>query len=244
MRQYDYSENVALNEWEQDIPDTDELPLVLPRRYDVKDLKFPRLLEDFEWQVTYKFPSARRKNFFGVIRNGKQIKYGSDNMTFRRLYLILCKFNNGISFIDDYIKNVLPSSAVGEELQSYLMDVKANAEAEWLNLYEQAPKRKRDGGVYKRWLPKFEYLRSVTDDNVKSYGSVIATRIKEDLVASLRDGRVPLSTTLVSDATKERRKLAGLNPEPRFYASSQFINSVKIYCRLERKGEWQTDTWV
>ena len=52
MRQYDYSENVALNEWEQDIPDTDELPLVLPRRYDVKDLKFPRLLEDFEWQVT------------------------------------------------------------------------------------------------------------------------------------------------------------------------------------------------
>lgn len=229
MRHYDYSDLVVPNEWEQD-----SLPLVIPRRYEA-DVELPQASESFDWQVTYKFPSSRRMNRFA---SGT---YGGKNMTFRRLYTVLTHLNGGVSFIDDYITNVLPYSAAGQELDEYLADVKAKADAEFEQMYEEAPKRKKDGGVYKRWLPKLYALKAATDSAVKEKGAEVASRIKEDLVGALRDGRVPLSPSVVSADTARKRVAAGLRPEPRFYASGQFINSILVYCRIARRGEWAAD---
>lgn len=244
MRKYDYSDPVALTEAEKDVTDSNGLSLVIPRRYEA-EIEIPEQLENFDWQITYKFSSGTRRNFFGgMSSNGNPVYYGAHNMTFRRLYLILCSLNGGVSFIDDYLENVLPYTAVGEELRAYLQDIKDRAEHEWQELYSKAPKRKADGGVYKRWLPKFDYIKAMTEATVKDAGNDIAKRIKEDLVFALRDGRVPLSTNLLATSTMEKRRRAGLNPTPRFYASSQFINNITIFCRLERKGTWKTDISV
>lgn len=229
MRHYDYSDLVVPNEWEQD-----SLPLVVPRRYEA-EVDFPNASDSFDWQVTYKFPSTRRRNKF------VSGTYGGKNMTFRRLYTLLVRLNGGVSFIDDYMANVLPYSEAGADLDNYLSEIREKADAEFSEMYDAAPKRKRDGGVYKRWLPKLYALKAATDSSVKEHGAVVAQRIKDDLVGALRDGRVPLSPNLVSARTAERRIKAGLNPEPRYYASGQFINSIQVYCRLGRKGEWAQD---
>ena len=244
MRKYDYSDPVALTETEKDVVDSNGLSLVIPRRYEA-EIELPQQLEDFDWQITYKFSAGIRRNFFGVVSpGGNPVYYGARGMTFRRLYLILCALNGGTSFIDDYLENVLPYTAVGEELREYLQDIKDRAEEQWQELYDKAPRRKRDGGVYKRWVPKFDYLKAMTEATVRDAGNDIAKRIKEDLVFALRDGRVPLSTNLVASSTMEKRRKAGLNPTPRFYASSQFINNITIFCRLEKKGTWKTDISV
>jgi len=244
VRKIDYSDPVALNQWERDVTDSDGLPLVIPKRYEA-DVQFPELEKNFDWQITYKFSSSRRKNFFGIRNNkGKRVKYGSDNMTFRRLYLILCYFNGGVSFIDDYLQNVLPYNHLGKEINDYLSKIKEDAEASWEKLLEDAPRRKIDNQIYKRWRPKFAMLRASTKSSIKAKGENLARRIKEDLVMALADGRVPLSTHVVSRATQEKRERAGLNPTPRFYASSQFINSITLYFKLEKKGKWKTDISV
>lgn len=244
MKKIDYSDPVALNQWERDVEDSDGLPLVIPKRYEA-EVKFPELEDNFDWQITYKFSSSRRRNFFGQRNSkGKRIKYGSDNMTFRRLYLILCYFNGGVSFIDDYLENVLPYNHLGKEIQDYMNKIKEEAENSWQELKDTAPRRKSDNKIYKRWVPKFAMLKASTKASVKAKGDYLAKRIKEDLVMALADGRVPLSTHLVSKKTQEKRLRAGLNPTPRFYASSQFINSITLYFKLEKKGKWKTDISV
>lgn len=241
MRRYDYSEPSALNQWERDITDSEGLPLVIPKRY-TADIDFKDIDKYFEWQITYKFSSARRHNFFGTA-NGK-VQYGASNMTFRRLYLILCnRFNGGVSFIDDYLENVLPYSSTGKKLSRYLLEVRREAERKWKEAYDKAPKRK-DGKVYLRSRPRLYLLQAVMNTMIKEQGAVIAKRIREDLIWALHDGRVPLFTHLVSTSTQQARKKAGLNPTPRFYASAQFINSITVFCRLERRGKWKMNTLV
>lgn len=244
MRHIDYSDPVALNQWERDVEDGDGLPLVIPKRYEV-DIQFPELEKDYDWQITYKFSASRRKNFFGRRNNnGDKIKYGSDNLTFRRLYLILCKLNGGISFIDDYLENVLPYNELGKEIKQYLAKIKEDAENSWETFKANVPRRKSDNKIYKRWVPKFALLKSATKSHIKAEGEFLAHRIKEDLEMALADGRVPLSVNVVSSNTQEKRLRAGLNPTPRFYASGQFIQSITLYFRLEKKGKWKTDISV
>lgn len=229
MRHYDYSDLVKPNEWEQD-----SLPLAIPRRYEA-EVDFPGASESFDWQVTYKFPASRRVN--RTLRGA----YGQDNMTFRRLYEILVGLNGGVSFIDDYLVNVLPYSDVGQELDSYLQDIKEAEDRKFTEMYDEAPRRKRDGGIYKRWVPKLYALKAATDETVRSRGAEIARRIKEDLIEALHDGRVPLSPQVNTAETVRRRERAGLPAAPRFYATGQLIRSITVYCRLGRRGEWAAD---
>lgn len=244
MRKYDYTDLVSLTESEKEIIDSNGLPLMIPRRYEA-EIEFPELLEDFDWQITYKFSSGVRNTFFGMFsKNGNPIHYGEQGMTFRRLYTLLCAFNGDVSFIDDYLQNVLPYTAIGVELQAYLQSIKQNAEEEWTALNASVPHLKKSGLPYKRSMPKFRQLKAVTNERVKEAGRNLAIRIKEDLVHALKDGRVPLTQNLVSSSTAQKRRRAGLNPTPRFYASGQFINNITIFCRLEKKGKWLTDTWV
>ena len=244
MRKYDYSDLVSLTENEKEIIDSNGLPLMIPRRYEA-EVEFPDLLKDFDWQITYKFSSNVRQTFFGMLsKNGNPIHYGERGMTFRRLYSLLCAFNGGVSFIDDYLQNVLPYTSVGVELQDYLLSIKQNAEQEWTILNLNSPHLKKSGRPYKRSMPKFTQLKAVTNETVQEAGRYLAVRIKEDLVNALRDGRVPLTQNLVASSTAQKRQRAGLNGQPRFYASAQFINNITIFCRLEKKGKWLTDTWV
>lgn len=234
MRRYDYSQPAALNEWERE--HTDTLPFMLPRRYEV-DVDFEGLRDDYEWQITYKFPARRRDN---IMPRGV---YGRANMTYRRLYLELVKLNRGVSFVDDYLKNVMPYSAVGERLQLYLKRVKESAEAEWSQLYGSVRRTKR-GCLDRRYrvgIRRLMQLKAFTDSAVREQGAEIARLLKSDLVGALASGRVPLSPQLVSQKTQRLRMEAGLNPTPRFYASGRFINSIQFYVRLEKRGNWNTD---
>ena len=83
-----------------------------------KDL--PKISEDFDWQITYKFPSTLHSN---ISRIGKV--YGGDNVTYRRLYLILCeRFNGGSFFVDDYFNSVYPTSWAKEAVDVELNNLK------------------------------------------------------------------------------------------------------------------------
>lgn len=234
MRRYDYSQPVALNQWEQE--HTDTLPFMLPRRYEV-DVDFEELKNDYDWQITYKFPARARNN---IMPNGV---YGKANMTFRRLYLELVKLNRGVSFIDDYIEHVMPYSDVGARIREYLAEIKEAAEMEWQQqvLKIRRTKSGRLDRRYKVGLRRLVELRAFTNSQVKAQGAFLARLIKQDLIGALATGRVPLSPALVSHKTQQMRMEAGLNPTPRFYASGQFINSIQFYVRLEKKKTWQTD---
>ena len=59
----------------------------------------------YEWKLTYQFSSSFRDPF----RQGKG-QYGNPNLTFRRLYIILCYHFNDSYFIDDYFEKVYPST--------------------------------------------------------------------------------------------------------------------------------------
>jgi hypothetical protein len=107
LRKYDYSDLVSLTEAEKEIIDSNGLPLMIPRRYEA-EIEFPELLEDFDWQITYSFPSDLHNNVTGL---GKI--YGGETVTYRRLYLILCEaFNNGEFFVDEYFNGDPAASAI------------------------------------------------------------------------------------------------------------------------------------
>lgn len=115
MRKYDYSQEVVLKDYEEGFG------LEIPRRYDV-GMDLTSLVDDFEWQITYKFTSEVR---------GVPAGYGAKGMSFRRLYVILCEaYNNGIYFIEDYFDNVYPYT-MKKEVDSFLDLLKFELEQEY-----------------------------------------------------------------------------------------------------------------
>lgn len=104
MRKYDYSQEVVLKDYEEDFG------LEIPRRYDV-DMDLTSFVDDFEWQITYKFTDEVR---------GVPGGYGAKGMSFRRLYVILCEaYNSGIYFVEDYFDNVYPHT-MKKEVDAFL----------------------------------------------------------------------------------------------------------------------------
>ena len=119
MNKVDYSKDAELLDVEITDYDTvngndtgiNDTRMRLPRRYDIvkyykrnkrntergqwrKKASPIDFADDFDWQITYSFPST--------LRNPKTAKgsYGGRTVTYRRLYLILCEhFNGGRYFI-------------------------------------------------------------------------------------------------------------------------------------------------
>lgn len=259
MIRTDYSMNALLQENEVFDFDTvnvnetgiNEDRMRLPERYDIaKEYKRYRrnkekgkwvrkskeeildFSKDFDWQITYSFPNTLRNNSTGYV------KYGGKNVTFRRLYLILCEhFNEGRFFIDDYFNSVYPYT-IKPEIDEALDDVKfrlLDFADEYLEPYYNEEKgRFKKGG--RAQLASYEAIARKFESEVSS---VLAQRIKEDIISSLESGAIPLAFSL-SESAQQKRIKAGLSPIPEFFATSQLINNLQLFLTLRGNGKWQT----
>lgn len=102
-----YQNPTGINESRAKLPTRYDISKFLTREGEWENKTKDYLLDfstDFNWQITYSFPSTLREC---STPNG--YTYGGKNVTFRRLYLILCeRFNGGDYFIDEYFDTVYP----------------------------------------------------------------------------------------------------------------------------------------
>lgn len=198
---------------------------------------------DFDWQITYEFPSTLHPNttFLGK-------RYGGKNVTYRRLYLILCeRFNGGEYFIDEYFNSVYPFTAkerVDLLLESYKEDVLRDIDFNFSYL-----RRTKSGNINKRQLnskklktrvESFEYNKSIMQEELEER---IAYTIKKDIENSLILGTLPLKHINSAD-TERRRKQAGIESDSVFYAMGNLIKSLQLYVKIGDKQSWKTSLGI
>lgn len=228
----------------------------LPERYDVSKEwdegkgRWRRKPEDvmdrwtsagFRWQITYAFPAEKRVS---ITPAGK--RYGSDDMTFRRLYLILNeRFFGGEPFLDTYFDTVFPGSWLDdytEELLSGIRDeITAGAEEALgrTRLTREGRLDRRYAGTYGARKRLDEYMRSARAWE-QSQGVELARLLKEDIKGALASGQLPVQSRGPKDSTRRRRASAGLAEEPLLHATGQLIDSVRLYVSLEGDRTWRT----
>ena len=199
--------------------------------------------EDFNWQITYSFPNELHPNITPIGR-----QYGAKNMTFRRLYLILCeRFNNHVYFIDRYFDEIYPTSWVKEEVDVALHNAKDELMYYLEDLTEGA-KITRRGTLNKRQKNYVSFAKAVNDwsdyareweDNV---GADLAEKISYDIQTRLENGELGLIKTSLSDSTMERRRYAGVPTDDTvFYAMGSLIESLQLEVNIGGTGKWKTE---
>lgn len=199
--------------------------------------------EDFNWQITYNFPDEIHPNITPI---GKA--YGAKNMTFRRLYLILCeRFNNHVYFIDRYFEDIYPTSWVKEEVDVALHNAKDELVYYLEDLTEGARITKK-GRLDRRQRNYSSYAEAINDwsdyareweDNV---GADLAEKITYDIQTRLENGELGLIKTGLEDSTKARRRYAGVPTDDTvFYAMGSLIESLQLYVTVGGNGKWKTD---
>lgn len=212
--------------------------------------------EDFDWQITYNFPATIRNP---ITQNGA--RYGGKNVTFRRLYLILCEhFNGGEYFVDTYFDSVYPytiKSLIDEKLSSVkeeLIDVANYTFNEVNELNEEEGleeiKVNKDGALSKsasarnkrayKALAEYEQFAREWEDNE---GEEVAKLIKEDIISCVTSGQLPCQfLSAPKKSTVKKRFRAGLAPTPLFSATEQLINSIQLYVKIGGNGKWLTQS--
>ena len=207
---------------------------------DPEDL--PDFSSDFDWQITYKFPSTIHNNISPL---GKP--YGSPNVTYRRLYLILCeRFNGGEFFVDEYFNSVYPSSYAKEavdvelnnlkgELLYYLEDLTEGAKITTRGTLDKRATRVNRGMAsrIKEWE---DFAREWEEEK----GYELAEIIKDDIIRALGNSEIPLRHTM-SSGTKKKRIQVGYEPEPLFFAMGDLIEHIQLYVKIGGNGQWRTE---
>lgn len=199
--------------------------------------------KDFDWQITYEFPFVLHYNttFLGK-------KYGGKNVTYRRLYLILCeRFNDGEYFIDEYFNSVYPYTVkerVDLLLENYKEYVLRDIDFNFSYL-----RRTRSGAIIKRQanskklkakVASFEDSKNFMQNDVELEISHI---IKKDIIDSLMKGTLPLKH-INSEYTKRRRKEVGIESNSVFYATGNLIKSLQLYVKIGDKQSWKTSLGI
>lgn len=200
---------------------------------------------DFDWQITYKFPSTRHKS---KTPSGK--RYGGEHVTYRRLYLILCEhFNGGEFFIDEYFNSVYPDSWVKEEVDVELHNLQDELTFYASDLMEGAKVTKR-GTLDRRKKDYVEYEQKLNEwqDYAREWeekkGVQLAKLIAEDIKRALENGEIPLQLTL-SEATKKKRIQAGvLTADTVFFAMGDLIDHIQLFIKLGGNGKWRTEQGI
>lgn len=70
---------------------------------------------------------------------------------------------------------------------------------------------------------------------IKNEGSRLVKAIRNDIITRAQTGSLPLNIQRVSIRTLEERKRCHISSVTRFYASGQFINSIVINFKLEKR---------
>ena len=199
--------------------------------------------EDFDWQITYNFPSDLHPN---ITQLGKA--YGADNMTYRRLYLILCeRFNGHVYFIDNYFETIYPTSWVKEKVDVALHNAKDELMYYLEDLTEDAvvtkrgklSKRQEDYGFYARAIDDWSTYAREWEDRV---GADLAEDISYDIKTRLENGELGLIKTGLESSTKQKRRYAGVPTDDTvFFAMGSLIDSLQLYITIGGTGKWKTE---
>ena len=204
--------------------------------------ELPDFSSDFEWQITYNFPSTIRNN-----KTSSGATYGGANVTFRRLYLILCeRFNGGRYFIDDYFDTIYPYT-IKKEVDAKLGKIKADLLGLAEDFLEGAVSTK-SGSFDKRYkinrgmkskLKNYESFARAWEENEGIY---LAKIIKEDIINCMLSGQLQMECVshLNTAKTKRARVKAGLSSEPVFLATSRLIESLQLFVKIGGNRKWQT----
>lgn len=190
--------------------------------------------DDFTWNITYQFTSdVRYANWYGNL-------YGNPNMTYRRLYVILCEhFLHGVYFIHVYF-----TTCYRERIQDYVEGLLYEAKSFYLRLAEEAATQTRvtkSGKLDKRYKVN-KMLKEMGDESFQSAAEEAERAVKEDIIICLQTGIIPLDFSLSERTLKKRAELGIDGVEP-FYATGQLIHDLVLFFRLEKK-EWQTETGI
>lgn len=211
---------------------------------------------DFDWQITYSFPDTLRDP-----RTSNGHIYGGLNVTYRRLYLILCEhFNSGNYFVDDYFDSVYPYTmketvdASLNNIKSKLLDMADSAfyQAEYENAMEGigTVKLTASGELDRRATVRNRNLQLALDNYYEeakiweeAEGIHLAELIKDDIINSLMSGIIPLNHTN-AESTRKNRALAGLSEEPEFFAIGRLIEHIQLYVNIGGNKQWQTQAGI
>ena len=202
----------------------------------------PDFSDDFNWQITYNFPSEIHNNISPLNK-----VYGGAHVTYRRLYLILCeRFNEGEFFVDEYFNSVYPSSYAKEvvdvelnnlkgELLYYLEDLTEGAKITTRGTLDKRATRVNRGMTsrIKEWE---DFAREWEEEK----GYELAEIIKDDIIRALGNGEIPLRHTM-SAGTKKKRIQVGYEPEPLFFAMGDLIEHIQLYVKIGGNGQWRTE---
>lgn len=214
----------------------------LPNTEDVTNYIVNEQNEDFNFEVDYEFPNTVRNN-----RTPNGMTYGSANMTFKKLYQLLCeKFNSGDYFITDYFETVYPYT-IKPEVDEYLSIVKEDLLSLASDTLEGAKVTKK-GTLDKRYkinrsmqekLREYESFAKLWEEDEGRY---VAKMIKDDIISCMLSGQ--LQTTCLHHvntiATKSKRMKVGLPSEPTFVATQQLIRSLQLFVNLGGNKKWKT----
>jgi hypothetical protein len=195
-------------------------------------------MERNNFQITYSFSRNMRNpvsSYVGAF-SGVKVAYGAPGVTFRQLYDFLCaKFNGGERFIDAYFQLVFPYSNTGrlfksfedrvykelqDEYEGWRMDAMARktTKAGQPDLRTKEGIRLKDFAVWRRPHVQ-EYLDSFRD------------AVRQEIIASLSTGRIPLNHRDSSKTLRFREKI-GLDSQHVFYASGRLIRDIQIDIRM------------
>lgn len=212
----------------------------LPSQRASKKFKVQSGSRVYSVSLFYHFPEDIRRNAVtynwfraGATREGT---YGADNMTFRRLYEILCqRYNNGRYFIDDYFNDspwYLDDNYTVREQVSDVLDRVQERLSEYEDTAGRWLPRNVSGTPDMRYSVSRKYsagLRNLESQAIKEGLQDLSHRIKEDIVQRLMLGEIPLSNPELSESTRYQKEAAGFAfPESKFYATGQLINSISI----------------
>lgn len=197
---------------------------------------------DFDWQITYSFPSDLHNNVTDLGR-----KYGGETVTYRRLYLILCEaFNGGEFFVDEYFNSVYPKSWVKERVDVELNNLKDELTYYASDLLEGAVAT-RKGELDKRYSvvnrgmkTRIREWKAFARQWEEEKGEELAEIVAEDIKRALEVGEIPLNMKL-SERTKKLRRYAGLNDTTVFYATGDLIDHIQLFVKIGGTGKWKTE---
>lgn len=204
--------------------------LVIPTRYKPESLS----VDKFSLSVTYSFSSGVRANSFRA--GGKVVKYGADNMTYRRLYVILCTcFNGGDLFIDTYFHKLF-QRRMGRQAKAITSKLKRSFK-EYSDSFDEvieSAKWTKQGTLDRRTrgYRLFAALQEWKPVDVKGDLRVLSLAVKEDIKKCLATGLIDLNYHTQAASTVALRTRLGLTPVETFYASGDLIDHITLYFKV------------
>jgi hypothetical protein len=181
----------------------------LPGRYQADGQDWIEELTDLPYQISYYFPSRLRNNRVGTG------SYGSNDMTFKVLYEALCTgWNGGRRFIEDYFL-----SCFRDRMQERYAEAVVQLKQDIADEAQQRRARK------KAYLHNFDaWSGSMTKETFSDLGK----QTKQDIIACLSTGKIPLNKNGISEQTMRTRQRLGIDSSAVFYATGRLIGSIQV----------------